>query len=300
MNQRVVEGWAWTPEQTRLFYVTRGEGIPIVICNGIGVEWQSYWPEISMSLADSFQVVNWDYRGHGGSDSPIYPEQYDISECARDLARVMDALELPKAVLCAHSMGCQVIFEFYRLFPERVLGLIPVLGHFKSPLDTFMNFKFTPVLFKMLAGLVFRKPLLAEKIWPLLYDPTMAQPLSRLTGMVHPTRCPPQVLEMYLKHMARMNPTLFFRLGTHMQEHSAEELLETIDVPTLIFAGEWDLFTPLAASKEMERRIPNAELELVREGSHAAIAEQPQLFWLRIAQFVGKHFKDVESITEAA
>jgi pimeloyl-ACP methyl ester carboxylesterase len=181
-----------------------------------------------------------------------------------------------------------------------VLGLIPVLGHFKSPLDTFMNFKFTPVLFKMLAGLVFRKPLLAEKIWPLLYDPTMAQPLSRLTGMVHPTRCPPQVLEMYLKHMARMNPTLFFRLGTHMQEHSAEELLETIDVPTLIFAGEWDLFTPLAASKEMERRIPNAELELVREGSHAAIAEQPQLFWLRIAQFVGKHFKDVESITEAA
>jgi len=54
----------------------------------------------------------------------------------------------------------------------------------------------------------------------------------------------------------------------------------------LVVAGERDLFTPLNRSKEMAERIPGAELLVLREGSHAAMVEQPELVALTIEKFL--------------
>lgn len=293
MHAKNTEGWVTTPEEeSRLYYIQRGSGPCVVFCNGIGVAASSFWAKISRALSKFYCTLNWDYRGHGRSSAPEHPERLGIGTCAEDLARVMDQLGIEQAVVAGHSMGVQVAFEFYRRFPERVLGLIPTLGSYQRPFDTFMRFRRSPQLFRVVSEFVLRHPSIAERVWPHLFDIRAAKLLSRWIPLTHPTLFPHAELDFYLSHMSSISPVVFFHLARHMQSHSADEILEEIDVPCLIFAGENDLFTPLELSVEMYQRIPQAEFQLIRHGSHGALAEQPDLFWLRMQLFLQTNFPE--------
>lgn len=294
MSVEVNEGWITTPDQARLFYRTRGEGQPIIFCNGIGVSANSFWSEIVLPLSHDYQVINWDYRGHGYSDPPHHASSVSIRSCAEDLRYLMHSLGIEKAVVVGHSMGVQVCFEFYRWFPQYVKALIPVLGTYAHPFNDFLRLSQSPVVFRKIYRWVTQNPRLTKMVWPRLLDDMWARPFTNLSsrlfrkwGMaIHPDYCPPEELMYYLAHLKVMCPITFFHLANSMQEHSAEDILETIDVPTLIFAGEKDIFTPVEASYKMKSLIPNAQLEVVKEGSHAAIAEQPEAFWKSMDRFV--------------
>ena len=271
----------------------------MIFCNGIGVSTASFWQASAQALEKVYKLVHWDYRGHGLSDPPRDPETLDITRCAKDLAEVMDALDIPQAVVVGHSMGVQVSFEFYRLFPERVRGLVLVQGSFQRPFDTFMHFTHSAKIFKKISEMVIEYPKVARAVWPMFFPKGTANKVARMAGFVHPSLFPEVELEIYLSHMSKLSPLLFFHLARYMQKHSAEELLEEIDLPALIFAGEKDLFTPVELSVEMYQRMPKAELQLIRHGSHAAFVEQPELFWMRMLFFLHHKVADYGLSEEA-
>jgi pimeloyl-ACP methyl ester carboxylesterase len=82
------------------------------------------------------------------------------------------------------------------------------------------------------------------------------------------------------------------------QEHDAGPLLSEIRAPTLVVAGERDLFTPRKLSLEMAQRIPSAELLEIPRGSHAALIEQPELINLRLEKFLRERVIPFESQRE--
>ncbi|TNE44175.1 MAG: alpha/beta hydrolase [Deltaproteobacteria bacterium] len=295
----VKEGWISTPEQTRLYYYEVGEGdVPVVFCNGIGVSTASFWPRVIQPLSHDHRIIHWDYRGHGYSDPPVDPKGMTIRSCADDLKLLLETLQLDQVVLVGHSMGVQVILEFYKHYREHVVGLVPSLGTYGSPFNNFLNSHHSATGFKLIFEWVKRKPDHIRKIWSLALQDIIAVPFtlwsSRLTKnsgmMIHPDFCPPEELSIYLSHMRRMDPIQFFYLANSMQDHSAEDVLEEIDVPTLIFSGEFDIFTPKRASREMHHRISNSTLVMVNDGSHAAQAERPDVFWKHIDDFLHFHF----------
>jgi 3-oxoadipate enol-lactonase len=104
----------------------------IVCSNGVGVS-TFFWDYVGEYFSKTHRVVIWDYRGHGASGRPADARTMTMSSLADDLARVLDANGIERAVLLGHSMGCQVILEFARLFPDRVLGLVPMLGSVRPP-----------------------------------------------------------------------------------------------------------------------------------------------------------------------
>jgi len=213
-----------------------------------------------------------------------------MEACAQNLACLLDGLEIEQAIVAGHSMGVQVILEFYRHFPERCLGLIPTLGTFRHPFNTFANFRYSRHLLQAMTHFLLRFPQSGGWVWRNALKNPLADPVSRVMGMVHSTLCSSEELERYRSHLSSVSPWVFSHMATFMQEHSADDVLETITVPTLIFAGEYDLFTPLELSKEMHQRIRGSELQLIKHGSHAAIAEQPDLFRYRIEIFLQDHF----------
>src|SRR5262249_14362381 len=77
----------------------------------------------------------------------------------------------------------------------------------------------------------------------------------------------------------------FFRNLHAIGVHDAEAVLETIEVPALVITGDRDLFTPRALAQQMARRIPNAEILIVRGGTHYTCVEFPELVNLRVARF---------------
>jgi pimeloyl-ACP methyl ester carboxylesterase len=69
-------------------------------------------------------------------------------------------------------------------------------------------------------------------------------------------------------------------------EHDAKGFLCDMDIATLVVAAERDTFTPMELADEMAHAIPNAELEVIEEASHAAPVEQPDRIADRVEEFL--------------
>jgi pimeloyl-ACP methyl ester carboxylesterase len=272
---------------------TRGpeaKGLPIVCCNGIGVS-TFFWKYVERHFAPERPVILWDYRGHGESGTPPSLDDLTIERNADDLRCVLDSFGVEKGVLAGHSMGVQVILEFYRSWPERVAALVPTLGTYGKPIHTFLDSPvLAPLAFLLAHRLVIRSGgRLARIQSSALKKPFIARfaiRLARLARLVHPAMMPQADLEAYVKHFGDFDPEVFFRMAEKMAKHTAIDVLDTIKCPTLVIAGERDIFTPLWLSEEMADRIPGARLLVIPQGSHAALVEQPQLLCLAVDKLI--------------
>jgi pimeloyl-ACP methyl ester carboxylesterase len=282
-------GTATAPDGSILAWRAEGSGPrALVACNGIGVS-TFFWRRLSQHFAGlAYTFVTWDYRGHGRSPVPEHPESLTIASCARDLWKVADAAGVREAVLLGHSMGSQVILEGYRLDPGRVLGLVPMLGAAGKVLGGFLGgAPLTPV-FRLLVEVGAANAELGQQaVRAILKLPGVWQAIRAL-GMVHPDLCPREDFEPYFEHLSQLDLRGYFALARDLLSHDASDLLEQIRIPVLVVAAERDLFAPAARSKEMAARIPGAQLLVLREGSHAALVEQPELLALTLEKFLAR------------
>jgi pimeloyl-ACP methyl ester carboxylesterase len=257
----------------------------LICCNGVGVS-TFFWDYVGHFFSKTHQVVVWDYKGHGASGEPPSRAPITMASIADDCARVLDANGIDRAVLLGHSMGCQVILEFAHLFPKRTVGLVPMLGAFGHPADTFLDPRIGRSLYKVAYGIGTAIPDLLGVASRMVLRKPIAWQFARLTGLVHPDLCRREDMEPYLEHLARQNVGVFFQTARAAVEHDAGPFLGEIRAPALVVAGERDLFTPRHLSIEMASRLQNAELLEIPRGSHAALIEQPELINLRLEKFL--------------
>jgi pimeloyl-ACP methyl ester carboxylesterase len=287
--KEIEEGRVSSFDGTRIYYRAEGKGLPLVTCNGVLCS-SGYWTYFRRFFRDRSRVVAWDYRGHGGSELPSRLSSIGIACYCRDLKAVLDRLEVDKAVLLGHSMGVQVILEFYRRHPERVLALLPVCGAAAHALRTFYGMPWTERLVPPLLRAGERHATAVTRILrPLLRSP-LPDPLARLGGAVNWYLCPREIMEDYFRHMASLDFRMAARALLAMEDHVAEDVLETIQVPTLVIAGEDDRFTPLSVMERLWQGIPGAEFLVIPRGTHTALVENPLLMNMRIELFLREHF----------
>jgi pimeloyl-ACP methyl ester carboxylesterase len=272
---------------TAIWYGTSGDGPAIVLCDGLACD-GFIWPYLIDELIEHHTVVRWHYRGHGLSGDPEDLDTLTIEQIARDLDAVLDALDIDSAVLVGHSMGVQVLLEYYRLRPERVDALVPVCGSYKRPLDTLYNTDFFSQLLPHLQRLVDASPETAQTMWETFVPSKISYLLATATA-VNTRLARGSDFVPYLEHVADMDVQVFLSLLSNVAEHSAEEILETVAVPTLIIAGENDELTPLFRSREMADNIPDSELLILPSGTHVGPIELPDLVSGAIEKFLRKH-----------
>ena len=280
-------GTALATDGTPLAFALGGpaDAPAMVCCNGVGVS-TFFWDYLAEYFTRTHRVLVWDYRGHGASGASVNLSTLTVEDLADDLANVIDAAGIDRAVVLGHSMGCQVIFEFYHRHADRTSALVPVLGAYGRPAETFLDPRVGPTIFNTAYAIGTRLP----KVLGMGLRIGLRQPLTwqmtRRSGLVHPDLARKQDVDPYLEHMARLDPRVFLEFVRAAQAHDAGPFLADIAVPTLVVAGERDLFTPRHLSVEMAGRIPNAELLEIPKGSHAALIEQPELINLRIEKFI--------------
>lgn len=293
-------GFVEAEDGTRLFYGVRGSGpgVPAILNDGIGCD-GFVWRYLQPHLAESRRVIHWHYRGHGRSGPPQDHGLLTIEGIARDLRLLMDRLDVPEAMLFGHSMGTQVELELYRLCPDRVRGMSLLCGSFGRVTHTFHG---SDVLSQMLPGIravAKRHRGLARAIWGRVPTP-LALRLAKLSGEVDSVTIREEDFRRYWEHIAVMDPDVFLQLLDAAGEHSAEDLLGEIAVPTLVFAAERDTFTPPELAEAMTQAIPGAELFILRGGSHAAPVEQPMTVQLRVDKFLAERVEGTNDVALAS
>jgi soluble epoxide hydrolase / lipid-phosphate phosphatase len=103
-----------------------GDGFPVVFCHGWPELWYS-WRHQLRALGDAgFRAIAPDMRGYGGTDAPAEPAAYRTSVICADIAGLLDALDIEKAVIVGHDWGGYHIWQFglrYAQRTERLVGL---------------------------------------------------------------------------------------------------------------------------------------------------------------------------------
>lgn len=277
---------------TRLFVETGGTGTPtIILIDGIGCDGFA-WRYLQPRLATRHKTVHWHFRGHGRSGPPTDRDRLSIEDLVQDLHDVCDRLEIENAVLAAHSMGVQVALEYYRQHPERVAGLVLMCGTFGRVTTTFHG---TDLLDQVLPSLIRGArsfPGLARAIWGRV-PAAIAFRVACAGRELDAERIQEEDFQRYWEHAALMDPNVFLRMLQLAGQHDARGFLAEVRTPTLVVAAENDTFTPMTLAEEMVAAIPNAELEVVPDASHAAPVEQPDRIAERIEEFVSTRLETI-------
>jgi pimeloyl-ACP methyl ester carboxylesterase len=103
-----------------------GEGPAVVLCHGFPELAYSWRHQFDALVARGFRVIAPDQRGYGGSDRPEPIRAYDIHHLTSDMAGLLDALGIERAVFAGHDWGGFVVWAMPFLHPERVAGVIGV------------------------------------------------------------------------------------------------------------------------------------------------------------------------------
>jgi len=113
--------------QATLPYTIRvGAGEPaLVFVHGFGCS-HADWQAQLVHFAPTHSAIACDLRGHGAT--PGQPAECSIETYGADVAELLRALDLSKAVLVGHSMGCRVVLQAARDAPGRVAGIVLVVG----------------------------------------------------------------------------------------------------------------------------------------------------------------------------
>jgi len=286
-SQEVQSGFVECDAGLRLKWEAIGSGPTLICCNGVGVS-TFFWKYVVEHFSNNYQVVLWDYRGHGASEQPAGPTDCELSieSAARDLGLVADAVGSEEAVILGHSMGCQVALERYHQAPDRVAGLGLMFGSAGRVLETFFDRSSSIRVHKLLTRVTDRVGPRANDIVRALMRSPIAWPVTRRLRMVDPLYARREDFLPYLDHLGVIDTRLFLHMVEEAHSHDAFPWLSEVEVPTLVIAAENDKFTPMHVSERMVDALPQGELMVLADGSHAAIIEQPDTINHRLERFL--------------
>ncbi len=100
------------------------EGVPALLIHGFGNE-AHIWDDFAPAIADAYQTVALDLRGHGDSDWDS-EGRYDYANHFADVEAVVEGLGFERLVVVGHSLGGRVSMRFAAANPEKMAGLVIV------------------------------------------------------------------------------------------------------------------------------------------------------------------------------
>lgn len=247
-----------------------GAGALVVFLHGIGGN-RTNWHDQLPVFARQFRATAWDARGYGQSDD--YDGPLDTSDFSRDLARLLNHFNAPKAHLVGLSMGGRIALDFHALYPQRVLTL--------TLCDTHSGFHtFTPAERANFVRLR-QQPLLDGK------EPKDIAPIVAKTLMG--PKASPAAFQRLVDSMAALHKQSYLKSIAAMTQFDRTKDLSSICVPTHVVVGADDRLTPPAMAKEIADQIPGAVLTVIPDAGHLVNIEQPEAFNQAALSFLLRH-----------
>lgn len=255
------------PNGVRLPYVEQGDptGVPVLLLHGTSDSWRSY-ENVLPELPGWMRAIAVTQRGHGDADRPA--TGYRAKDFADDVAALMDAMGIEKAVVVGHSMGGSIAQRFAIDHPARLLGL--VLAGARASWH-----RHPGVLALGDAAATLSDPVDPDFVREFQLS-TLAQPVS------------PAYLDVVVAESLKLPAHVWRAAFTECvfpADHSAE--LGDIEAPTLVICGERD---DIARDEQdaLAAGIPGASLLIYPDAGHALHWEEPQRFAADLATFVAR------------
>lgn len=285
----------------RLAIYEQGTGFPVVLVHGwpeIAYSWKSQIPAIAGA---GFRAIAPDLKGFGRSDAPKEASAYGIGPVTDDLARMLDALGIDRAVFCGHDWGGLIVWPMAVLHPDRVAGIIGVCTPHLAPQPTpptqllterfganhyIVRFQKDGEAEACFTGredaffeFMFRGPV-PRAVWPKLipgvFDVITHFNAFKAADPAHAVM-PAADRAVYAEAYRRSGFTGGINLYRNIDANAA--LLRgkdmTIRKPCLFVGAELDMFLPIEIARAMPGLVPDLETHILNNCGHWVMWEKP-------------------------
>ena len=258
-------------EGKEIYVECHGEGVPIVVLNGIMMSAPSWKPFIA-ALSKQNKLILLDLLDQGRSGRMNNNPNYNITIQADVLKCVLDELQIDKANIAGISYGASVAMNFALKYPGHVdkMVLFNCVPYTSPWLETIgkswqlarispeMYYHATiPIIYSMdfynrnLDWIDTRKNFLIQKVFS---DSDFLDAMDRLIDSA--------------------------------ATHDVRDKLGDIAAKTLLVGGSEDYLTPLSEQKFIFEHVPDAKLVVMEGCGHAAMYEQPDVFTSLLTGFI--------------
>ncbi len=209
---------------------------------------------------EDFRLILPDLKGYGRTDYKF--DKIYIEEQALDLVLLLDHLKIDKVHLIGLSMGGQIIVEFARLFPLKVLSLVICDSNPSGETEeSYQNrLELADKMFSI--GM---KEYTGQDIYKYLHSNTISEKGDAYNHL----------------YQMMINTKVEGAVASHRGRAERRDnfcYLKEIKVPTLVIVGDSDFFTPVNEMKEIASKIPNSKFAVVAKAGHIPNMEQPEVF----------------------
>jgi pimeloyl-ACP methyl ester carboxylesterase len=259
---------------TRLGYQASGPvGAPcVVLANGLGGTYLAF--KYLYDALDGYRTLCWDYRGLYTSAAPADPTANTVAHQADDLIAILDHEQVDDFVVVGWSMGVQVGFETIRRHRARVRGMFAINGTYGRAFRTVMGSRLVGRTIPMLLKLVRAQATLAGLATKRLAGSDALIGAMKRVGLVSET-IDMEIFRAVAAGFQGIDWRIYSDLLSRLDEHDAEAVLATIDVPVTIVTGDRDLMTPPATAEHMHRTVRGSRMVVIEGGTHYTPVEYP-------------------------
>ena len=271
-----------------------GEGPPVVFCHGfpeLAYSWRHQLPAVA---AAGFRAIAPDQRGYGDSSAPPNISDYGLTELTGDMAGLLDALEIERAIFVGHDWGGFVAWAMPLLYPDRTAGVVGVC-------TPYMAIPSIDVLRSMVGGkdeswyiVWFQEPGRAEAVMDpkarLIFDRLMRAPLNPFEEDMNPFRrieklqpdtpliLTPEELDVYVRTYEktgfRGGINWYRNIDRNLKEHP-EIAVKPLTLPCLMITAECDPATPPHMAAGMPALCSDLEMHNIEHAGHWVQQEYP-------------------------
>jgi 3-oxoadipate enol-lactonase len=234
---------------TLVHYEVTGDGPPLLMGGSIGSTLAMWEPQLP-ALAERFQVVRYDHRGHGGSPVPTGP--YTIANLGSDVLTLMDHLGIGQAAFTGLSMGAMTGMWLAAHAPDRIASL----------------------------ALLCTSAYLGPQLWAERIEAVRTGGTASIADAVVTRWFTPEFRERYPERVAPFTAMVagtpddgYVGCCAAIRDMDLRADLAKISVPTVVLAGEVDPATPPEHARDIASRIAGARLVVVPGAAHLANVE---------------------------
>lgn len=254
----------------KLFYTVMGEGPAVVLLHPTPCD-HRFWLPAAEALAGKYRVILPDLRGHGQSDAG--EGLITIEQLGADVARLLDELNIQKALLAGCSIGGYTLYEIWRKAADRVQALAFCCA--KPQADTE-------------AGRAQREQMISQ-IRERGTAEFIETQLEKLIGPTARQRHPERISEAR-EMMQAMAPAAIIAVQQGLAARpDSVETARGIRVPAFVLAGGEDPASTPADMKLLAESIRNggygAEYTELCDAGHFAPWEQPRMVGRLLRRF---------------
>jgi pimeloyl-ACP methyl ester carboxylesterase len=233
-------------------------GVSLVFVHGAGSS-HLIWALQIREFSKEYQTVALDFSGHGKSEDWSGETSID-GTFTEELTALVNHLKLEEFILVGHSMGGGVVMSYaLRKDVPRPLALVLVDTSYELQLS------------KLRTGLI--KETIDDRIYFFKHrvyeDYTESYQLKKLDD------------DMKFSH-----PVVIARDMAACREFTIADRVGEIELPTFILVGEHDdIITPAMAS-QLEKKLPRADIAVVKSADHIPMVENAEEFNRLFRKFV--------------